>query len=100
MSNKSKPKNSMNEDGASNEGLPPGRCPSGEEDGPGHHQTIADRRATRRTWSQEENRVVMQCYYRSEYGRNGYRNRMRVIWNEMGMFSVTEQRLVDQKIKS
>ena len=40
----------------------------------------------------------MQCYYRSEYGRNGYRKRMHVIWNEMGMFNVTEQRLVDQKI--
>ena len=50
---------------------------------------------TRRTWSQ--NRVVMQCYYRSEYGRNGYRKRMHAIWNNMGMFNVTEQRLVDQK---
>ena len=38
----------------------------------------------------------MQCYYGSEYGRNGYRKRMHAIWNEMGMFNVTEQRLVDQ----
>ena len=36
----------------------------------------------------------MQCY---EYGRNGYRKRTHVIWNEMGMFNVTEQRLVDHK---
>ena len=27
----------------------------------------------RRKLSQEENRVVMQCHYRSEYGRNGYK---------------------------
>ena len=47
--------------------------------------------------SQEENWVVMQCYYRSECGRNGYRKRTHPIWNEMGMFNVTEQKLVDQK---
>ena len=39
----------------------------------------------------------MQCYYRSEYGRNGYRKRMHAIWNEMAMFNVTEQRVVGQK---
>ena len=97
MSNKSKPNNNMNEAGASSEGLLPSRCPIGEQDGPGRHQTTADRRTTRRKWSQEENRVVMHCYYISMYGRNGYRKRMHVIWNEMRMFTVTEQRLVDQK---
>ena len=51
-------------------------------------QTTADRRTTRRKWSPEENRVVRQCYYRSEYGRNGYKKRMQVIWNETGMFNV------------
>ena len=39
----------------------------------------------------------MQCYNRSEYGRNGYRERMHAIWNEMGVFNLTEPRLVDQK---
>ena len=39
----------------------------------------------------------MQCYYRGEYGRNGYKKRMHAIWNEIGMFNVTEQSLVDQK---
>ena len=38
-----------------------------------------------------------QSSNRTEYGRNGYRKRMHVIWNEMGMFNETEQRLVDQK---
>ena len=97
MSNKSKPNNRMYEAGASNEGLSLGRYPIGEQDWYGRHQTTADRKKTRKKWSQEENRVVMQNSYRSEYGTNGYKKRMHVIWNEMGMFNVTEQRLVDQK---
>ena len=96
-SNKSKPNNGENETEASSKGLSPGRGLIGEQDGPSHHQTTADRRTARRKWSQEENRVVMQCYYRSEYGGNGYRKRMHAICNEMGMFNVTEQRFVDQK---
>ena len=39
----------------------------------------------------------MQCYYGSDYGKNGYRKRIHAIWNKMGMFNVTEQTLVDQK---
>ena len=74
MSNKYKPNNGMNEAGASSEGLLPGRCPIGDQDGPGLHRTTADRTTTRIKRSQEENRVAMQCYFRSEYGRNGYRN--------------------------
>ena len=89
MLNKSKPSNGVNEAGASSEGLSPGRCPIGEQDGLGCHRTTADRRKTRRKWSQEENRVIMQCYYRSEYETNGYRKRMHAIWNGMGMFNVT-----------
>ena len=62
-----------------------------EQDGPSHHQTSADRRMTSRKWSKEENRVVMQRYYKCEYGRNGYRKRMHAIWNEIGMINVTDQ---------
>ena len=71
LSNKSKRKNDVNEVGASSKGLLPGRYPFGEQDGPGRHRAATDRRTTRRKWSQEENRVVTQLYYRSEYGRNG-----------------------------
>ena len=92
MSNKSKPNNGVNEADASCEGLSPNRCLTGDQNGPGRDRTSAARRTTRRKWSQEENSVVMQCYNRSEYGRNRYRTR-----NEMGMFNVTKQRLVDQK---
>ena len=69
MSNKSKPNNRMYEAGASNEGLSLGRYPIGEQDWYGRHQTTADRKKTRKKWSQEENRVVMQCSYRSECGQ-------------------------------
>ena len=71
LSNKSKRKNDVNEVGAPSKGLLSGRYPIGEQDGPGRHRTTTDRRTTRRKWSQEENRVVTQFYYRSEYGRNG-----------------------------
>ena len=37
MSNKNKPNNDVNEAETSSEGLSHGRCPSGEQDGPGHH---------------------------------------------------------------
>ena len=39
MSNKSNPNNSMNEAGASSEGLSSSRCPIGEQDGPGRHRS-------------------------------------------------------------
>ena len=69
----------------------PAGVPIGEQDGPGRHRTTADRRTTRRKRSQEENRVQKRVW------KNGYRKRMHAIWNEKGMFNVTEQRLVDQK---
>ena len=97
MSNKNKPNNGVNEAGASREGLSPGRCPIVEQDGSSRHQNTASRKTTRRIWSQEDSRVVMQYYYKNDYGRNGYRKRMHVILNEIGMFNVTDQRLVDQK---
>ena len=97
MSNKSKPNNGMNDPGASSEFPLPSSCPISKQDRLSRHQITADRRTRRRKWSQEENGVVMQFYDRSEYGRTGYRKRMHVIWNEMGMFSIIEQRLVDKK---
>ena len=39
----------------------------------------------------------MQCYYRSEYGRNEYRKRMHAHGMKVGIFHVTEKRQVDQK---
>ena len=39
----------------------------------------------------------MQYYYKSDYGRNRYKKRMHAIWDEMGMFNVAQQKLVDLK---
>ena len=64
----------MDEDGASSEGVLSSSCSIGEQDGPGCHQTTAARGTTRWKWSQEENREVMQCNYRSEY-ENGLKKR-------------------------
>ena len=54
-------------------------------------------RKTRKKWTQEENRVVMECYYRTKPKFNGCRQRMHAIWKHEGMFNITEQRLVDQQ---
>ena len=59
------------------------------------HQATA--RRISRKWSQDDNRILMECYYRSELGRIGYRKRMHSICTSNNMFPVTEQRLIDQK---
>ena len=41
--------------------------------------------------------MVMECYYRSNLEVTGHRERMHMIWKEIGMFDVKEQRLLDQK---
>ena len=45
----------------------------------------------------EANRIVMKCYYKSKPKVNGYRQRMHVIWRDMGMINKTELRLIDQQ---
>ena len=96
MSTINLPSNGVNETGSTSEGLSPGRCPMEEQRGPGRHPATAPR-IQRRKSSQEDNRIVMECYYQSEPRRNGYRKRMHRCWREKEMFPVTEQRLMDQK---
>ena len=86
--------NGVNEIGTNSEGLSPGRCTMAQQHGPGRHPDTA--RRTRRKWSHEENRVVMECFYQSNPKKIGYRKRMHNLWMEQGMFVVTEQRLGDQ----
>ena len=45
----------------------------------------------------EANRIVMKCYYKSKPKVNGYRQRMHVIWRDMGMINKTELRLINQQ---
>ena len=89
--------NSVKEAGTNScEGLSPSRCPTEQQGGPGRHCTTAKGRR-RRKWSEEINRIVMECYYSSNPKVVGYRERMYMIWKEKGMFDVKEQRLLDQK---
>ena len=74
----------------SGEGLLPGRCPTEQQGGSGCHRTTA-KGGRRRKWSQEINRIVMECYYSSNPKVVGYIERMRMIWKEKGMFDVKEQ---------
>ena len=90
--------NDVNGAGTSCEGPTSGRCPVGEQRGPGRHPITA-----RKKWSKEVNIVVMECYFRSNpiddngIPIKGYRQRMFREWLERGPFiDVTEQRICDQ----
>ena len=97
MSNHSISNNDVNGAGTSSEGPSSGRCSSGEQRGPGRYPTTA-----RMRWNKEVNKVVMECFYRSnpfnEEGRpiRGYRQRMFREWRVRSMFDSTEQRISDQ----
>ena len=49
----------------------------------------------KRDWA-PQNRLVMECYYRSGARRHGFGRRMLQYWQEMGMFETTENRLTGQ----
>ena len=94
--NQSLQHNGVNEAGVLDDESPsPGRSSTAMQRGPGCHYATAVR-SMRRKWSQEGNRVVMECYYRSERGVRGYRKRMHDLWIAKDLFVVTEQRIVDQ----
>ena len=50
----------------------------------------------RKMWTIQENRTVTKCYLLSEPKIRGYTKRMLNLWQQKGMFWVSEQRLVDQ----
>ena len=47
-------------------------------------------------WEKEVNKIVIECWIKSEPSKRNYRRRMKKIWDEIGVFPVTEQRLADQ----
>ena len=55
-----------------------------------------EQRLKRRTWTREENKLVLECYFRSNPSQRGYRKRMFEIWQECSTFQTTSQRLADQ----
>ena len=50
----------------------------------------------RRNSTSQKNKIVMECYLLSEPKIRGYRKRVLSLWLQIGMFWVSEQRLVDQ----
>ena len=50
----------------------------------------------RRTWTTEDNQLVLECYFRSNPSQRGYRKRMIEIWQKCSTFQTTSQRLADQ----
>ena len=50
----------------------------------------------RRTWTREENQLLLECYFRSNTSQRGYRKRMMDIWQQRLTFQTTSQRLADQ----
>ena len=55
-----------------------------------------EQRPKRRTWTREENQLVLECYIRSNPSQRGYRKRMMEIWQEGSTFQTTSQSLADQ----
>jgi len=105
MSSQSLKNNGVNGTGTSCEGASPGRGPVCEQAGLGRHLVTVspDRndndnntRKRRKKWTRDENMFVMECYFRSSPRRLGYRKGILQLWNDKGLFIITEQRLVDQ----
>ena len=55
-----------------------------------------EQRPKRRTWTREENKLVLECYFRRIPSQRGYRKRMFEIWQECSTFQTTSQWLADQ----
>ena len=54
------------------------------------------RAVNRRKWSKDDHIIAMECFIRSKPENRGYRRRMISIWQDRGMFEISEQRLADQ----
>ena len=54
--------------------------------------------AGRRTWTNRQNRLVIECFYLSKPEKTGYRKEMYAVWIEKGGFLVAEQRLGQKRL--
>ena len=61
----------------------------------GRHQATAQTKG-RMKWEKAVKQIVIECWKRSEITKRKYRQGMKKIWDEIGVFPVTEQRLADQ----
>ena len=72
------------------EGISPGKCPTEQQSRPGRYHATA-KGSRRRKWSQEVNRIVMECYYSSNSKAVRYIEREHVILEIKGMSDLKEQ---------
>ena len=93
MSNNEIQTNDVNGSRLAEQGPSPGRCSRQGNIGRHHANPVISKR---RKWTSQENKIVMECYLLSEPKIRGYRKRMLSLWQQKGMFWVSEQRLVDQ----
>ena len=57
----------------------------------GRHQAT-DQTKGRMKWEKAVNKTAIECWIRSKPKKRKYRRRMKKIWDEIGIFPVTEQR--------
>ena len=77
------------------ERIAPGRHGVPDPDPAGRHQANG-RTNQRMKWEKEVNKILIECWIKSEPSKRKYQKRMKKIWDEIGVFPVTEQRLADQ----
>ena len=85
--------NDVNRSRLAEQGPLSGRCSRQGNTGRHHANPVISKR---RKWTNQENKIVMECYLLSEPKIRGYRKRMLSLWLQKGMFWISEQRLVDQ----
>ena len=80
------------------ESVAPGRLSVPDPAPAGRHQAT-DQTNQRMKWEKEVNKIIIECWIKSEPSKRKYQQRMKKIWDEIGAFPVTEQRLADQARK-
>ena len=85
--------NDVNGSRLTEQGPSSGRCSRQGNIGRHHANPVISKR---RKWTSQENKIVMECYLLSEPKIRGYRKRMLSLWQQKGMFWVSEKRLVCQ----
>ena len=85
--------NDVNGSRLAEQGPSSGRCSRQGNIGRHHANPVISKR---RKWTSQENKIVTESYLLSKPKIREYRKRMLSLWLQKGMFSVPEQRLVDQ----
>ena len=96
MSNQGIKNNGVNGTGTTScEGVAPGMHGVPDLASAGRHQATGQRKG-RMKWEKAVNKIVIECWIRSEPTKRKYKQRIKKIRDEIGVFPVTEQRLADQ----